>query len=51
LRIILKETELDMSKWNHEEGDGCPNLCGWGNNERQIYSRDYLSVEDGKLGY
>lgn len=38
-----------MENWNYEEGDGCPNLCGWGNNERQIYSRDYITVEDGKL--
>ena len=30
---------LNMDYWNYEEGDGCPNLCGWGNNERQIYSR------------
>ncbi|TBW27111.1 family 16 glycosylhydrolase [Gramella sp. KN1008] len=40
---------LDMSVWNYEEGDGCPNLCGWGNNERQIYDRDYVEVKDGKL--
>ncbi|HSJ11432.1 MAG TPA: glycoside hydrolase family 16 protein [Gillisia sp.] len=40
---------LNMDHWNYEEGDGCPNLCGWGNNERQIYSRDYIKVEDGKL--
>lgn len=41
--------ELNMNNWSYEEGDGCPNLCGWGNNERQIYSRDYIKVEDGKL--
>ena len=40
---------LNMDHWNYEEGDGCPNLCGWGNNERQIYSRDYIKIEDGKL--
>ncbi|MCP9199051.1 glycoside hydrolase family 16 protein [Gramella sp. GC03-9] len=40
---------LDMSSWNYEEGDGCPNLCGWGNNERQIYDRNYVEVRDGKL--
>lgn len=38
-----------MEHWNYEEGNGCPNLCGWGNNERQIYSRDYVKVEDGNL--
>ena len=40
---------LDMKVWNYEEGDGCPDLCGWGNNEEQIYNRDYVAVEDGKL--
>src|SRR5690606_15964628 len=40
---------LNMAFWNYEEGDGCPHLCGWGNNERQIYERKYVSLEDGKL--
>lgn len=40
---------LNMNNWSYEEGDGCPNLCGWGNNERQVYSRDFITVEDGKL--
>ncbi len=40
---------LDMTVWNYEEGDGCPNLCGWGNNEKQIYDRNYVEVKDGNL--
>ncbi|SDS30287.1 glycoside hydrolase family 16 protein [Gramella sp. MAR_2010_147] len=40
---------LDMSIWNYEEGDGCPNLCGWGNNEEQVYDRKYVEVKDGNL--
>ena len=40
---------LDMSVWSYEEGDGCPDLCGWGNNERQIYDRNYVEVKDGDL--
>ncbi|MUP44936.1 glycoside hydrolase family 16 protein [Gramella sp. BOM4] len=40
---------LDMSSWNYEEGDGCPNLCGWGNNEKQVYDRNYVEVQDGNL--
>ena len=40
---------LNMDQWSYEEGDGCPNLCGWGNNELQIYDRDYVAVEDGNL--
>lgn len=52
-KIIFEENfngdKLDMSVWNYEEGDGCPNLCGWGNNEEQIYDRKYVEVKDGNL--
>jgi beta-glucanase (GH16 family) len=41
--------ELDTSDWNYELGDGCPQLCGWGNNERQLYTRENHRLEDGKL--
>lgn len=40
---------LNMDHWSYEEGNGCPDLCGWGNNELQIYNRDYVKVEDGNL--
>lgn len=40
---------LDASKWNIDEGDGCPDLCGWGNNEAQVYSADNISVGGGIL--
>ena len=40
---------LNESHWNYELGDGCPNLCGWGNNERQIYTKNNVSVKDGNL--
>ncbi len=41
----------DSSKWNFEIGDGCPNLCGWGNAESQYYTdrADNVTVEDGLL--
>ncbi len=52
-KVIFEEDfngdSLDMSVWNYEEGDGCPNLCGWGNNERQIYDRNYVELEAGNL--
>lgn len=35
--------------WVHELGDGCPNLCGWGNNELQFYRRENTEVKDGFL--
>jgi beta-glucanase (GH16 family) len=40
----------DLSQdWVHELGDGCPNLCGWGNNELQWYRRENIKVENGHL--
>jgi len=41
----------DSTKWNYDLGDGCPNVCGWGNNEAQYYTRDSknVRVEDGHL--
>ena len=41
--------ELDESKWTIVEGDGCPELCGFGNNELQVYSRDNIEVSGGTL--
>ncbi len=42
---------LDAASWTYEIGDGCPQLCGWGNNELQYYtnSRDNLYFQDGKM--
>lgn len=35
--------------WVYEIGDGCPNLCGWGNNELQYYRRENATLKDGYL--
>ncbi|MEJ2161123.1 MAG: glycoside hydrolase family 16 protein, partial [Chromatiales bacterium] len=40
---------LDTTKWNIDTGDGCPDLCGWGNNEKQVYSEDNITVAGGIL--
>ncbi|MBT8305647.1 MAG: glycoside hydrolase family 16 protein [Maribacter sp.] len=40
---------LNESSWNYELGDGCPNLCGWGNNEVQVYTKSNHSFRDGFL--
>lgn len=40
---------LDEKVWNFELGDGCPNICGWGNNEKQIYTDKNHSIQDGNL--
>jgi beta-glucanase (GH16 family) len=44
-------TSLDASAWTHESGDGCPGLCGWGNNELEYYTNNTnnLSFQDGKM--
>ena len=41
----------DSSKWNYDIGDGCPDNCGWGNNELQFYTNDPANarIEDGFL--
>lgn len=41
----------DSAKWSFDLGDGCPNVCGWGNNELQYYtSREKnVVVKDGRL--
>ena len=39
-------TSLNGSDWNFEIGDGCPDLCGWGNNELQSYAEDNVSFMD-----
>lgn len=40
--------QLSESNWNIEQGDGCPN-CGWGNNERQLYTDKNHQLVNGKL--
>lgn len=45
----FSSTTLNEADWNYELGDGCPNICGWGNNERQVYTKDNHELKDGKL--
>jgi beta-glucanase (GH16 family) len=39
------------TNWSYDIGTGCPNLCGWGNNELQYYtnSPDNVFLQDGSL--
>ncbi|WP_224491273.1 glycoside hydrolase family 16 protein [Robertkochia flava] len=41
----------DSANWNFALGDGCPDLCGWGNNEQQWYTDApaNIAVENGNL--
>ena len=41
--------DLEMQSWNFETGDGCPELCGWGNNEKQIYTTENHRIKNGFL--
>ncbi|HVU58449.1 MAG TPA: glycoside hydrolase family 16 protein, partial [Puia sp.] len=42
---------LDASVWSYETGDGCPGLCGWGNNELEYYTAPPSNIrfQDGKM--
>ncbi|MBC7873076.1 MAG: family 16 glycosylhydrolase [Ferruginibacter sp.] len=42
---------LNTAAWTVEGGDGCPGLCGWGNNELEYYTGrpENLFFQDGKL--
>jgi len=42
-------TTLDEDFWNYDLGDGCPNNCGWGNNELETYKKENTSIQDGNL--
>ena len=45
----FNDSSLDANKWNFQIGDGCPNLCGWGNNELQYYKEENTSIQNGCL--
>ena len=40
---------LNLNQWSYKTGDGCPELCGWGNNERQIYTDSNHLIRNGNL--
>lgn len=44
-------TALDTTRWSYDIGNGCPELCGWGNNEQQYYTDapENIKVENGLL--
>jgi beta-glucanase (GH16 family) len=42
----------DSTRWGYNVGDGCPQNCGWGNNELQYYTSNRAEnarVQNGKL--
>ncbi len=42
-------SSLDPANWTPDIGDGCPNLCGWGNNELEYYRSENIQVTGGNL--
>jgi beta-glucanase (GH16 family) len=44
-------TSLNSNDWGYESGDGCPGLCGWGNNELEYYTAppNNIMFQDGKM--
>ncbi len=45
----FNSTSLNAANWSFQNGNGCPNLCGWGNNELENYSENNLTLQDGKM--
>ena len=40
---------LNETVWNYELGNGCPDICGWGNNELQMYTKNNHLIKEGNL--
>ena len=45
----FEQPTLDLNYWSYKTGDGCPELCGWGNNECQIYTDSNHLIRNGNL--
>jgi len=41
---------VDTTRWNYDIGDGCPGVCGWGNNEKEYYRSDTASIQQNGQG-
>jgi len=38
-------SRVDSTDWRYDLGDGCPNVCGWGNNEKEYYTSDTANIQ------
>lgn len=45
----FNDDTLDTNKWNFQIGDGCPEVCGWGNNELEYYRKENTFFKNGSL--
>src|SRR3989441_3580343 len=35
---------IDTTKWRYDIGDGCPGVCGWGNNRSEEHTSELQSL-------
>jgi len=42
-------TSLNTADWTIDVGNGCPSLCGWGNNELEWYRPENVTLDGGHL--
>ena len=42
-------SSLNAANWTADIGNGCPSLCGWGNNELEYYRSQNVTVTGGNL--
>lgn len=45
----FSNNSINTAFWNFDIGNGCPNLCGWGNNELEYYKQENAWISDGVL--
>jgi len=45
----FNDDKLNTDNWSYDNGTGCPNLCGWGNNELQYYRPENSWMSNGAL--
>lgn len=45
----FNDNEINPADWTFEIGDGCPDICGWGNNELQYYRKENAWEKDSVL--
>ena len=45
----FNSSELNSQNWSFHAGNGCPNLCGWGNNELQFFTAKNYELNNGNL--
>ena len=43
------DSELNSDIWSFDNGNGCPDLCGWGNNELEYYRPENTTLSDGVM--